>query len=179
MPDIWTNAGLFQWNLNQKNLIQGIEFENVVRKISAILSRPQYVKILLLKCTARRCFHCVWTPWYAWTGLCLHDCCRCRGSKSVPDHRQPLSGVDYGVIRIISHALQLLNNLSPMEVGDPSVSLQWRHNGRDGASNHQPHKCLLNRLFKAQIKENIKAPRHWPLWWEFTGDRWIPRTNGQ
>ena len=30
-----------------------------------------------------------------------------------------------------------------------------------------------------QIKENIKAPRHWPLCGEFTGDRWIPRTNGQ
>ena len=29
------------------------------------------------------------------------------------------------------------------------------------------------------IKENIKAPRHWPLSGEFTGDRWIPRTNGQ
>ena len=25
-------------------------------------------------------------------------------------------------------------------------------------------------LFKARIKENIKAPRHWPLWGEFTGD---------
>ena len=25
--------------------------------------------------------------------------------------------------------------------------LQWRHNGRDGVSNHQPHQCLLNRLF--------------------------------
>ena len=24
-----------------------------------------------------------------------------------------------------------------------------------------------------------KAPRHWPLCGEFTGDRWIPRTNGQ
>ena len=28
-------------------------------------------------------------------------------------------------------------------------------------------------------KKNIKAPRHWPLCGEFTGDRWIPRTNGQ
>ena len=27
--------------------------------------------------------------------------------------------------------------------------------------------------------ENIKAPRHWLLCGEFTGDRWIPRTNGQ
>ena len=32
---------------------------------------------------------------------------------------------------------------------------------------------------QAQIKENIKDPRHWPLWEEFTGDRWIPRTQGQ
>ena len=29
-----------------------------------------------------------------------------------------------------------------------------------------------------QRKKN-KAPRHWPLCGEFTGDRWIPRTNGQ
>ena len=27
--------------------------------------------------------------------------------------------------------------------------------------------------------ENIKAPRHWPLCGEFTGDRWSPCTNGQ
>ena len=46
---------------------------------------------------------------------------------------------------------------------------------RDGISIHQTLDCLRNRLFKAQIKENVKAPRHWLLWWEFTGDRWIPR----
>ena len=34
-------------------------------------------------------------------------------------------------------------------------------------------------FIQAQIKENIKAQRLWPLWGEFTGDRWIPRTNGQ
>ena len=45
-------------------------------------------------------------------------------------------------------------------------------------------KSPASRLFtqpfiRAQIKENIKAPHHWPLCGEFTGDRWIPRTNGQ
>ena len=45
----------------------------------------------------------------------------------------------------------------------PCHPWQWRHNGRHGVSNHQPHACLLNRLFKAQIKENIKALRHWPF----------------
>ena len=33
-------------------------------------------------------------------------------------------------------------------------------------------------LILVQIKENIKAPRHWPLWGEFTATRWIPRTKG-
>ena len=54
------------------------------------------------------------------------------------------------------------------------LTLQWRHNGLDSVSNHQPH-----HFYSAQIKENIKAPRHWPLCGEFTGDPWIPRTNGQ
>ena len=35
-------------------------------------------------------------------------------------------------------------------------SLQWRHNERDGVSNHQPHGCLFKRLFKAQIKKTSK-----------------------
>ena len=61
----------------------------------------------------------------------------------------------------------------------PPYALQWRHNGRDGVSNHQPHDCLLNRLFKRRSKKKFKSPRHWPLCEEFTGDRWIPRTNGQ
>ena len=66
-----------------------------------------------------------------------------------------------------------------MEIYTHLKILQWRHNECDGVSNHQLRDCLLNRLFKAQIKENIKAPRHWPLWGEFIGDRWIPRTKGQ
>ena len=58
-------------------------------------------------------------------------------------------------------------------------ALQWRHNGRDWVSNHLAHDCLLNRLFRRRSKKTSKAPRHWSLWGEFTGDRWIPRTNGQ
>ena len=34
-------------------------------------------------------------------------------------------------------------------------------------------------VIQTQIKENIKAPRQWPLYGEFTMDQWIPRTNGQ
>ena len=35
-------------------------------------------------------------------------------------------------------------------------SLQWRHNGRDGILNHQPHDCLLNRLFRHRSKKTSK-----------------------
>ena len=31
---------------------------------------------------------------------------------------------------------------------------------------------IVYRLFKAQIKEKIKASGHWPLWGEFTGEYW-------
>ena len=58
------------------------------------------------------------------------------------------------------------------------TSLQWRHNKRDVVSNHQPHDFLLILLSQVQFKENIKAPRHWPLCGEFTGGRWIPHTKG-
>ena len=40
-------------------------------------------------------------------------------------------------------------------------------------------RLLTQPFIQAQIKENTKAPRHWPLWGEFTDDRWIPRTKGQ
>ena len=34
--------------------------------------------------------------------------------------------------------------------------LRWRRNERDGVSNHQPHDCLLNRLFRRSWKKTSK-----------------------
>ena len=40
------------------------------------------------------------------------------------------------------------------------LTLRWplhlRHNGRDSVSNHQPHNCLLNRLFRRRSKKTSK-----------------------
>ena len=52
------------------------------------------------------------------------------------------------------------------------LTLQWRHDERDGVSNHQPRDCLFNHSFR-------RISMHWPLWGEFTGERWLHRTNGQ
>ena len=58
-------------------------------------------------------------------------------------------------------------------------SLQWRHNGHDSVSNHQPHDCLLNRLFRRRSKKisklrvtglcegihrsPVNSPHKWPV----------------
>ena len=38
----------------------------------------------------------------------------------------------------------------------PGMALQWRHNERDGVSNHQSHDCLLDRLFRRRSKKTPK-----------------------
>ena len=51
-------------------------------------------------------------------------------------------------------------------------SLQWRHNERDGVSNHQPHGCLLNCLVWRRSKNTpklrvtaafVQGTRRWPV----------------
>ena len=36
------------------------------------------------------------------------------------------------------------------------ITLKWHHDVRDGVSNHQPHDCLLNRLFRCRSKTTSK-----------------------
>ena len=61
------------------------------------------------------------------------------------------------------------------------IPLRRRHNGRDGVSNHQPHDCLLNRLFRRRSKKiskhrvtgfcegnspgPVNSPHKWPVTW--------------
>ena len=57
---------------------------------------------------------------------------------------RPRSISPYGVIRAQWVKPPLFRVLYMWYVYLP-LSLQWRHNERDGVSNHQPHDCLLNR----------------------------------
>ena len=36
----------------------------------------------------------------------------------------------------------------------------WRHNDRDGVSNHQPHDCLLNCLFRRRSRKHQSSTSH-------------------
>ena len=61
--------------------------------------------------------------------------------------------VDGDLICHDAYVMSLLWN--PISTTYP-ISLQWRHNGRDSVSNHQPHDCLLNRLFRRRSKKTPK-----------------------
>ena len=47
----------------------------------------------------------------------------------------------------------ILQGWMPVRIDD---TLQWRHNELDGVSNHQPHDCSLNRLFRHRSKKISK-----------------------
>ena len=47
------------------------------------------------------------------------------------------------------------------------------------ASQITASRLFIQPFIQTHIKEKIRAPRHWPMCGEFTGDRWIPRTKGQ
>ena len=49
--------------------------------------------------------------------------------------------------------VEKLTRLSEVTFLNISLSLQWRHDERDGVSNHQPHDCLLMQPF---IKKTSK-----------------------
>ena len=48
------------------------------------------------------------------------------------------------------------NDLSHIPGAKVFSTLQWHHNGRDSVSNHQPHDCLLNPLFRRRSKKTSK-----------------------
>ena len=58
---------------------------------------------------------------------------------------------------IFGDFLYVVSNLAhcklPLALSRP---LHWRHNDYDGVSNHQPHGCLLNRLFRRRSKKTWK-----------------------
>ena len=91
------------------------------------------------------------------------------------DYRLFLSGqISYHLHRghiYCGHSLYLFTDCNA------NYSLEWRHNGRDGVSDHQPPDCLLNRLFRRRSKKTSKlrvtglCPGNSPVTDEFPAQR--------
>ena len=61
----------------------------------------------------------------------------------------------WNIARYISTIMHTVDVFSCFVVISFLTSL-WRHNGRDGVSNHQHHDCLLNRSFRPRSKKTSK-----------------------
>ena len=93
----------------------------------------------------------------------------------------------------IANVLDLHYSILALNHQNDNTTLLWRNNGPVSVSNHQPHDCLLNRLFRRRSKNTSKLrvtglcagnspgtgefPAHWPAtrkcfhlmtssWWE-------------
>ena len=64
--------------------------------------------------------------------------------------RFPLHGMDK---TSLENMYDIRSPLCVFVFCDFIITLQWHHNGRYGVSNHQPHDCLLNRLFRRRSKK--------------------------
>ena len=55
-----------------------------------------------------------------------------------------------------------MHRMDPQILDDITNPLQWRHDGRNGVSNHQPHDCLRNRLFRHKSTKNQSSASQAP-----------------
>ena len=108
-------------------------------------------------------FHCVFLIMY-WSVI-FYECICFYLTVSESDIIK-LFNQSISIIIIYTYDIKYCAQLSP----DPlccihPFPLHWRHNGPHGVSNHQPHHCLLNRLFRRRYKKKtIKAPRQLSLY---------------
>ena len=81
-----------------------------------------------------------------------------------PERHQAIIWTNTLILLIKIHTFSFMKMHVKMSSGEwwPSclgfnVSLLlWRHNGNGSDSNHQPHECLLNRLFRRRSKKTSK-----------------------
>ena len=77
-------------------------------------------------------------------------------------HAKGVGMKSYYLISTRKHAKcthsRISNNrqLSYSEWLSTANTLHWRHNDHDGVSNHQPHGCLLSRLFRRRSKKTSR-----------------------
>ena len=132
---------------------------------------------------------------YNWGNRILYD-----RPSAIETTLQNISKQSYQPVKMINiskqkrHAFFINISGDVVTLGTWKIPLQWRHNERDGVSNHQLTDCLLNRLFRRRSKKTSKlrvtglcagkfiGERHnepvtrkmFSLWWEYLRSiRWL------
>ena len=95
-----------------------------------------------------------------------------------PLHHKSLT-LNYPLFVQSSVVFQHLVNDTMILILSIFTAFQRRHNERNGVSDHRLSRLFAHPFVQAHMKENIKAPRHSPLWGETTGIRWLPLAKSQ
>ena len=111
--------------------------------MTAILSRPQYVNI-----------------WFIFLSLWIQAMSTTILSKSVRVNefimRIPIPGKTVYILRQVPIYMYAVYPNVYIHIVVFCRALRWRHNELDSFSNHQPHDCLLNHLFRRWSKKTSK-----------------------
>ena len=120
-------------------------------------------------------FWCIWFEWFELVRIIL--CCvvlyyitlhcialHCVTLHYITSHHITLHYITLHYITLYNypwlHFLRTCNNWHPVLTTDNMATtietLHWRHNDHDSVSNHQPHSCLLSRLFRRSSKKTSK-----------------------
>ena len=93
----------------------------------------------------------------------FHLFCRCSNTLAFQQHGQQLRHARYSckdwlwTYRQMAHKTSVDgSSYGACVPACPCGTLHWCHNGRDNVSNHQPHDCLLNCLFRRRSKKTSK-----------------------
>ena len=138
-----------------------------------ILSMPVIYRI----CTSHQILYiCVYDMAIPLLKIWLKNhCLYCYKNRTLYDYRYFIIDRNSGQYATVRSDLYVPLFTYVFHFYDISMTSKWaRWRLKSAAS-----RSFTQLFIQAQVNENIKTPRHWPLWGEFTGDRWIPRTNGQ
>ena len=135
--------------------------------ISAVIGRGLSHRVLATwhevpcKCGA------VTRPLYTESLIRINDGLSARCQTGLPgDHFQRLCATTYASSE---------GNLVAVNLESITMTSQWAR----CRLKSPPSRLFTQPFIQVHTKENSKAPPHWPLCGEFTGDRRVPRTNGQ
>ena len=121
-------------------------------------------------------------PCHTANGLWYHDCCRCHGAIKGPVHQQQTYLIVCECCRnriakpkLETHVCYNANSV----VINGTAGCHYSYAIMSTMASQINSLTIVYSTVYSQIKENIRTQLHWPLWGEFTGDRWNSRTKGQ
>ena len=144
---------------------------------------PLWWKFPLWSSTLSVCWHNFWVLWYLGISFPIMpfdqkiyeiiDSCHCEQSnkwiwKTCTPHFHKQIHIQQKIgICVSPMSIQICEDITMkgtiyivLRLPQPGMAggnpLQWHHNGRDGVSNHQPHHCLLNHVFRHRSKKTSK-----------------------